>query len=646
MFRLFGMICDILSNGLRSNVFGYFYQQNLSKLKAKLFLYLIPISGWLFGCANPGTPQGGPKDETPPVVKKSNPAPNSLNFKGEKITITFDELIQVKDINKNLVVSPPMNKIPSVVARGDELFIQFEDTLQDNTTYTLDFAEAVVDNNEGNVYPNFTFSFSTGEVVDSLEVSGHLWNAENFKPVEGALVTLYSNFADSAFQTLVPIRLAKTDKDGAFTIKNVRPGKYRIYALEDMNKNYKFDQSGENIGWSDSIIVPSFEYKQFEDSVGQDSVQIVERLVYTPDSLELFMYTPDFYNQYLVTDERTEKARLTLFFNEPLDSFKIEPVDEEYEEDWSIFEWSYTHDSLFVWIKDSAIFNRDSLTYAIQYAVLDTMEQMIVKKDTLSFYFFETDKEEKKKKPKKNKNKEEEEEELPKIPTTKFNKFPRKINLFDYLTFELKTIPVKFDPSGIKLYEVIDTIFNEIDFSLTQDSLNYRKFTIDRRWEPGGSYELRIDSATFVDIYGYVNDPISNKFSVLETSAYSTLYVNIENPKETYLLQVLGNKEKVVRQVNIPKEGKRKISFLKPGTYMLKMVIDTNDNGQWDSGDYETKRQPEGLYYYPEKITLRADWDHEVTWEPEGFNIFDFVKKFRTDSESSRRGQGEGRNRR
>ena len=608
-------------------------------LRTSLFLLSIIVVLVINGCANPGTPTGGPKDETPPVVRKSEPELNALNFKGEKIVISFDELIQVKEISQKLVVSPPMNKLPSVVARGDELYIQFEDTLQDNTTYTLDFADAVTDNNEGNVIPGFTFSFSTGEFIDSLEVSGHLWNAENLKPVSGAMISLYSNFADSAFQTLVPMRLAKTDSDGAFTIKNVRPGKYCIYALEDANKNYKFDQKGENIAWSDSVIVPSFEYKQFEDSVGEDSVAIVERLVYTPDSLELFLFAPDFYDQYLKTDERKELGRLNLVFNEPIDSFQIDPVDEVYQNDWKIFEWSGNRDSVYVWITDSTIFNRDSLTFCVQYAALDSLEQVIVKQDTLTFYYFdETPKE---KRPKRKKDKDEEKDMSPPVPAMQINKLPQKIDLFSLLPFELKTMPVKFDPNGITLHKLVDTLLSKVDFDLVQDSMNYRKFTINRKWEPGSVYELRVDSASFMDIYGHVNNPIASRFTVLETNDYSTLYINVEDPKSNYLVQILNKSGNAVRQSSVPESGKIKISFLKPGRYMLRMVVDVNGNNQWDSGDFEAKSQPEEIFYYMEELNLRADWDHEITWDKESFDKFEFVEKFQKESNNSSRGRNQ-----
>ena len=593
-------------------------------------LFGIILFQFMWSCANPGTPQGGPKDETPPVIRKTVPEQNALNFKGKKIVITFDELIQVKDVSQKLVVSPPMNKAPSVMARGNELLIQIEDTLQDNTTYTFDFADAVSDNNEGNVYPNFTFSFSTGKVVDSMQVSGHLWEAETLKPLQGIMVLLHSNLADSALRTLVPVRLGKTDINGAFTIQNVRPGKYRIYALEDANRNYKYDQSGERIAWLDSIIVPSYEYKSFTDSVGKDSVRVYEKLVYTPDSLRLFLFSEDIYDQYLSKDERKEKARLDVIFNEPLDSFKIEPVNERVPDNWAIYEWSNTRDSVSVWMRDSLMYDRDSLTFSLQYAGRDSLDQIVIKNDTITFYYFETEIKESKRRRKG-------EDDAKKQPSVSIGGISNILNIYSPLRFYLKTMPVAFDPKGIKMYEQVDTIFEPREYSLIQDSLNFRKFTIDYHWNPGGIYELEIDSATFKDIYGFVNNPVKQKINVKTKDKYSTLYVTVEDPGENWLLQILNSKEAVVRQAQVPSSGKMAFTYLNPAEYMFRMVIDVNRNREWDTGNYELKQQPEEVFYYPEKVSLRADWEHEVVWNKNMSDIFTFVKKFRQNKTATRR---------
>jgi len=201
----------------------------------------------IVACANQGFPTGGPKDEDPPFIKESTPEPNALNYSEKTIEIEFNELIQLKNANQKLVVSPPMNKKPTISTRGKVLEILFEEDLQPNVTYTLDFADGIADNNEGNIIPSFRFSFSTGETVDSLQVSGHLFESDDLSPADGILVMLYNNLADSAFETLVPVRMAKTNEKGYFSIQNVHPGRYRVYALDDKNNSYKHTQPGDRI---------------------------------------------------------------------------------------------------------------------------------------------------------------------------------------------------------------------------------------------------------------------------------------------------------------------------------------------------------------------------------------------------------------
>ena len=200
-----------------------------------LFFFFIGIT-LLVRCASTGYPTGGPKDEAPPKMVRSIPAENSLSFLGDEIVIYFNELIKVTDIFQKLMVSPPVNEQPKVTTNGKRLIIKFQEDLQQNTTYNLGFADAISDNNEGNVLENFSFSFSTGEVIDSLKISGFLFDAANLSPVSGALVMVHSNSADSAFRKQVPLRVTKTDSQGRFSIQNLSPMSYRLFALEDADR--------------------------------------------------------------------------------------------------------------------------------------------------------------------------------------------------------------------------------------------------------------------------------------------------------------------------------------------------------------------------------------------------------------------------
>lgn len=577
-------------------------------------------------CANPGTPQGGPKDELPPVVEKSEPAANALNFKDDRISIVFNELIQLKDVTQKLVVSPPFNKQPTVMARGEELYIRFEEELQENTTYTLDFADAIADNNEGNVLENFSFSFSTGEIVDSFSVSGFLWNAVDLAPMPGVMVFIHENKADSAFNTLVPVRLAKTSPKGAFTIKNVRPGSYRIYALDDANRNYIYDQPGESIAWSDSIVVPAFTHKMFTDSIGKDSVYTYQKLVGIPDSLHLFMFQEDIYNQYVTGEQRKERAKINVFFNEGVDSFKVVPLKTEYTKEWYRLEWSGKKDSLTLWIADSSVYLKDTLSLAFQYAILDSLKRPVVKNDTIPFYFFEVEKKESRRK----------KDEPVKKPVLQFSSFASSIDVFGLYPVVLATAPVESRLELLHLFEMQDTIPVPIDINIQQDSLNIRRFTIDKQWKAGTTYKLVIDSAAFKDVYGLVNNAIEQTFTIKTLDSYGKLYVKVSNPQTNWLVQILNSREQVVRQALVPPSGKMAFSLLKPGEYMLRMVVDTNGNGDWDTGNYSEKKQPEEVFYYPDKIALRANWEQELKWDRDMFDRFKFAEKFRKSKNQSR----------
>ncbi|TAJ14859.1 hypothetical protein DMA11_03805 [Marinilabiliaceae bacterium JC017] len=597
----------------------------------KGYLFIIACTlFFIWSCANQGFPEGGPKDETPPRLKKSTPAPNALNYQDKEIILEFNELIQLKDVSQKFVISPPLNEQPIIDGRGSQVRVNIDEDLQPNTTYTLDFADAIVDNNEGNVLPNFRFSFSTGEVVDSLSVSGHLWEAEDLSPADGVFVFLHENLSDTAFQTRVPVRLAKTNAQGYFSIRNVRPGRYRIYALGDTNNNFKFDQPGERIGWSDVIIDPSYEYRQVTDTITPDSVLVYDQLFYLPDSLQLFLFQEDYKQQYLSADERKEKAKLSFVFNRSLEEdLKIWLTGHEKEEAPFIIERSFANDSVTAWINDSTLYNQDSISVTLEYPVRDSLFNLVSRTDTIAMYFFEV----KEKKKKKRKKKGEEEE----IPHINIKGLPRSLDPYKALTFSLPAPATLFDESAILLTQKIDTLFTPVEFEFWQDSMNIRNYYIMHNWEPGATYEVAIDSAAIRDIYDLVNKPVKNSFSIKELESYGILYLQINNPQKTWLVQVLDTKEQIIQESYLPSNGKIAFQYLKPGDYMLKIVDDINENGRWDAGSYGIKVQPEKVMYYPDKITIRANWDYLQEWDPTTFDIYDFSQRHRKPSSSKQK---------
>ncbi|MCU4156405.1 Ig-like domain-containing protein [Carboxylicivirga sp. A043] len=600
-------------------------------MKKKIFqLALIAVIAQLFWyCANVGMPTGGLKDEDPPVVVKSTPKANALNYQEKTIYIEFDELIQLKDYRSKFIVSPPVNEQPIVEARGNRLMITFEEDLQPNTTYTLDFADAIVDNNEGNVLDNYSFSFSTGEYIDSLQVSGNLYDADDLSPSEGVLIYLHNNLNDTAIQTLVPIRMAKTNSQGRFNIRNVSPGKYRVYALDDANRNNKFDQPGEAMAWSDIIVEPSFEYRTFADtiridSLETDSLHYYEKLVYTPDSFKLFKFQHDYKEQYLTSEERNERAKLTYYFNRPLEEdAQIALTGKEDLSDVFLMDRSVKNDTVTFWLSDSTYYNQDSLSVSLSYLMRDSLDKPYTRTDTIAMYFFEV-KEKKKKKRKKD-------DEPEPIPTIQLKNMKNKLDVFGQFHFSLSAPATEFNTNAITLFNHKDTIPEEQPFEFIHNEEQILNYTIKSNWEPGVKYEMIIDSAAIFDIYGLYNDSINSQFTIKTIDSYGLIRIQVLNPQDNWLVQLINRKDVIVQQTYIKNEsGKIGFRYINPGEYMLRIVVDKNKNGQWDSGNYYERIQPEEIIYFPKKLNIRKNWeDNYGTWDPIQFNVDSFSKQFR-----------------
>lgn len=595
----------------------------------------------MYYCANPGTPSGGPRDLRPPRLVSSKPEAGSTGFSGNMVTLVFDENIQTKDIESKFVVSPPMAIKPKIDAHGNMIRIRFDsDTiLAPSTTYTFDFADCISDLNENNVLDGFTFTFSTGESTDSMMISGNIFDAQTIAPSKGIYVILQQDLADSAFYSVPPIRIAKTDDYGRFAIKNVPADrKYRVYALDDQNRNFFFDQPIETIGWLDNIITPSSEIRQINDSIRIDSLStsidtaewvfrpiIRDTLVYTPDSLIFYTFLEDSYDQYITKDERNKKDVINLIFNKPMSRKPIITFPGQDESiQHSVNEFSIANDTCTIWITDSLMYNSDSIIVAVNYLVLDSLKQFTEKIDTLDFWFFSQGEKNTKDKKKNKKNK----PEKVIVPTLKVS-VPQSIGVFGTLGITSTTPFRDFDWTGIRLSHKADTIFEPITFTQIDDTINLRHKSIKATWIPGDEYRLTIDSASMSDIYGLYCDSLSFKFNITKLDKYGTLYINIDSVPKNGLLQLLSGKDNTVaRQLYIPSNGKAAFKYIKPGTYKLRILIDSNRNGKWDTGSYEKKMQPEQCIYYMENISVRANWDIKIDFETKKFDPDKYARKF------------------
>ncbi|PWD99165.1 Ig-like domain-containing domain [Marinilabilia rubra] len=594
------------------------------------FLSIVFILLGLARCANQGYPEGGPRDETPPRMVSSKPPMNAVNFQGNEVEIEFDELIVLKEALQKVVISPPLNNMPTIRGLGNKVTVIFDEDLQPGTTYSIDFADAIQDNNESNALDGFTFSFSTGETQDSLEISGHVFEANTLTPVPGVLVMAHTNHADSAFTNMVPPRLAKTNEEGRFTIRNLAEGQYRVFALEDLNRNYRFDQPGERIAWLSDLVEPSFEYRErvdslFKDSVTLDTVIVTQELAYIPDSLRLFLFQEDYKKQYLDTRERSERHRLDFIFNRPLEKpleLKMLNIQPE-KEDWFVYERSARHDSVMIWLIDSTLISSDSLTLQVKYPLRDSLDNLVDQVDTLNMFHRAMEE-------KKRRGKDEAEDAGPDPLRFRATSGAMEIGAAPWLNFPVPLSLLQVD--SLQLFVMVDTLFQPVPFDVSQDSIRIRNFRVEHEWEPGRAYQIVMDSAAFEDVYERVNRPAESSFNVKTEDSYGTVYVSVQNFDESALLQVLDSKEEVVRAGELPANGKLAFRYIKPGKYFLRIINDNNQNGEWDTGNFEQGLQPERVNYYPESITVRENWGHEVEWDIFEHPVYEFVNRNRIES--------------
>jgi hypothetical protein len=566
-----------------------------------------------YACASVGSPQGGPLDETPPQFISSLPKPDALNYNKPRVEILFDELVVVENPSEKVIITPPQTEFPTIKAVGKKIIVEIKDSLRPNTTYTIDFTDAIADNNEKNYLENFSFAFSTGETVDTLIVAGTLLNAENLEPMPGILIGLHENTADSAFLTMPFFRTSKTNDKGRFRIRNVAPGSYRIYALNDLNRDYKFDQPGEEIAFYDSIIVPTAAPATYMDTLWKDSITIdtIVEIGYThfmPDDVVLFLFKEKFERSYLRKSERPAPHKFTLYFNAALDTLpKIKFLNtEQTAADWAIIEFAENNKTLNYWIRDSMIYQLDTLQIEVSYHKSDSLNQPLLVSDTLALF----GKNQPKKKKEKKKDEKEEKIEFLGMSVNA----PSTMEVFDSIKVLFSEPLTVFDSTYISLEKKIDsTSWERQLFSVLQDPQNPMMYTLCCKWEYDREYKINIDSAVFTGIYGKWNAPLENKFKVKSEEEYGHLYVYLDEAPGNGYGELLDASEKVVRKAAL-KDGGVLFMNLKPSKYYLRYIRDTNENNSWDTGNYRLHRHPEQVYYYPDFLDIRQNWRIEQHW--------------------------------
>ncbi len=635
----------------------------------KYFFYvglLLFVAVLFFSCAQVGSLTGGLKDSIPPRMLKSMPKYKSANFDKDKITLTFDEYVQFKDIDQQFIVSPVVSKKPEYTIKQKSVVVKFKSPLKDSTTYTLDFGNSVVDNNEGNALKNFQFVFSTGSVVDSFSLKGNILDAFTALPPKDVVIQLYEKF-----DTLTPIKeqpsyVSKSDTSGNFSINNIRKANYHIFALKDVNSNYKYDQPNEQIAFIDSVYTPSMQLKISVDTLKKgivfhnvnknnkldtlrnDSIIKSQIMNYFPNHIRLFLFQEDNAKQYITKYIRDRKGKCLFVFNRPpLDSVDVSIISPQNNGKVLLKERTQRTDSVYFWISDSTVYNRADVVFKIKYFDKDSLGKKQTKLDTIKLNYTEPENQTggglfRKK-------------VVVKKPLMKISSNLNQLQDLDKTIWIETENPVNVpDMKRIKLFNLYDTIVPDgakkdakkkvtkkvpVNFKLVQDSICLRKYNIDFKMKPEKSYLLRIDTMMFTDIFDNISDSVVMNFTAQKTEFYGTMQLIIKNigflenfyykkmlnqtnaPAEPQIktgkaiLQLLDEKGTLLKEFPIKKDGKITISYLTPAKYKLRIIHDRNDNNKWDTGDYLKNRQPETVILFKTTLTIRSNWDNEATWD-------------------------------
>ena len=579
-----------------------------------------------------GQPDGGWYDDDPPMVIGSDPADQSTNVKAKKITIYFDEFIKLEDATSKVTVSPPQLEMPEINATGKKIVVELQDSLKENTTYTIDFSDAISDNNEGNPLGNYTYSFSTGDQIDTLEVSGYVLDASNLEPVKGIKVGLYNDLADSAFKTKPMLRVSQTDSRGHFVIKGVAPGTYRAYALNDVDGDFRFSQKAEMVGFNHDTFEPTFKPDTRTDTIWRDSLHIdaLKKVPYThflPDDITLLAFTQLQTDRFLLKTERNEPEKFSMFFSYGHPELPVIKGLNFDADSAFVVETGEKQDTIHYWLRDTTLINQDTLRMEISYMITDTLGNLVSHTDTLEALAkvpYEKRMKEKakafekwQKEQEKKKKHDEKYDSIYPVEVLKPNyQVPSSMDPDKKIEIEMPIPLQRCDTAGVHLYSMIDSVWYEAPFTFRPVEYQLRKYEIIAEWRPNIEYSLEIDSAAFEDIHGLVSGAFKQGIKVKSLDEYSTLTLNISGIADSLPLrvQLLNNSGGKVKEVVAHKNVVR-FDYVTPGKYYVSAFVDANNNGLWDTGNYNEDLQAEAVYFYSRMIECKEKWDVTQNWD-------------------------------
>ena len=607
---------------------------------------MLLVTVMLAACANIGSPEGGPRDYTPPRVLKSSPEAGALNVKGNKVEITFNEIVNIKDQMKKVSVSPVQKDQPIIKSLGKKIVVEFCDDMLPNTTYTIDFSNSIEDNNEGNQLDGYAFSFSTGDQIDTLRIAGIVLRARDLEPMQHVLVGAYSQCLDDTAFTRLPMeRITRTNSRGEFTLMGLKPGRYRVFALNDMDGDYHMART-EDYAFIDTVIEPTVGTYTSTDTIFTfdrrvDSVMTATHTAFLPNDLLLSMMNEEYQSLYLKKTERTSPAKLHVLMSTVSPQLPrldiISPAN--HEQDWYALQGTARNDSLFYWLTDSTLIKADSIKVALTYLRTDSTDALSWKTDTVIFWHRksgdEIKQEQEAKKEREQLEKrlrqleqkeiqgkldEEELEELkaarrPKpVPTFKLEAVTKAIcEVYDTITFATPVPLAHIDPAGVRLEVKTDSVWHPVaDFPALVPVAGGMSYQLPMRLEPEHAYRLTVDSLAVTSIYGLHNDTLKIETKVKALEEYANLLFNLD-VSDSAFVQLLDGSDQVKRTVQVV-AGKADLDNVPPGTYYARVILDRNGNGRWDTGNYLQHIQPEEVYYFPKPLKLRRNWDVDQSW--------------------------------
>lgn len=609
-------------------------------------IWLLVVAMLVAACANIGSPEGGPRDYTPPRVVKSSPAAGAVNVKGNKVEISFDEIVNIKDQMKKVSVSPVQKDQPIIKSLGKKIVVEFRDDLQPNTTYTIDFANSIEDNNEGNQLDGYAFSFSTGDEIDTMRIAGIVLRARDLEPMQHVLVGAYSQCLDDTAFTRLPMeRVTRTNSRGEFTLMGLKPGRYRVFALNDMDGDYHMART-EDYAFIDHIIEPSVSQYTSSDTIFTfdhrvDSVMTATHTAWLPNDVLLCMMNEDYRSLYLKKTERPSTDKLHVLLSAPSTERPrlhiISPAD--HAQQWCFEQGTTRNDSIFYWLTDSALIKADSIKVALTYLRTDSTDALSWQTDTINFWHrkmgeeLKQEQQERKEreqlakriaqleqKEAQGKLNEEEADELaaarrPKpTPTIKLEAVTKSsAEVYDSLTFKTSVPLASIDPAGVHLEMKRDSLWVPVHnipaLCAVDDGMTYQ---LPMALLPDTTYRLTIDSLAVTTIHGLHNDTLKIQTTVKALEEYANLVLHL-NVRDSAFVQLLDAGDKVVRTADVV-GGKVEMRNVPPATYYARVILDRNGNGRWDTGNYLQHLQPEEVYYYPKSLKLRRNWDVDQQW--------------------------------